>query len=140
MSHFPPTYTPASGDEELERLQELIAEGKELCIEFQIEMYCEAQRSQGKIELLSKELEEMKRASGESGGTAGLSRVLPRKLVTGDNATMPDMKPKKWVDPGAPRWTIDQALQVMTQLNEVFRDNAYCLAMHGSVARQFSLS
>jgi uncharacterized protein YecE (DUF72 family) len=59
MFQFPPTFTPA-GDEELERLQELIAEAEELCIQFQVEMYCEAQRSQGKIELLSKELEEMK--------------------------------------------------------------------------------
>ena len=60
MSQLPPTYTPASGDEELERLKELIAEAEELCIEYQVEMYCEAQRSQEKIELLSRELEEMK--------------------------------------------------------------------------------
>jgi hypothetical protein len=60
VSQLPQTYTPASGDEELERLQELIAEAEELCIQFQVETYSEAQRSQGKIELLSKELEEMK--------------------------------------------------------------------------------
>jgi hypothetical protein len=60
MSGVPPTYSPASGDEELERLKELIAEAEELCIEFQVEMYCEAQRSQGKIDVLFKELEEMK--------------------------------------------------------------------------------
>lgn len=69
MSQFPPTYTPASGDEELERLKELIAEAEELCIEYQVEMYCEAQRSQGKIELLSRELEEMKESRVKSGGT-----------------------------------------------------------------------
>ena len=57
---FPPTYTPASGDEELERLKELIAQVEELCVEYQVEMYCEAQRCQGRIELLSKELQEMK--------------------------------------------------------------------------------
>jgi predicted nuclease with TOPRIM domain len=60
MSQFPPKYTPAAGDEELERLKELIAEAEELCIEYQVEMYYEAQRSQGKIELLSKELAEIK--------------------------------------------------------------------------------
>ncbi len=60
MSHFPLTYTAAAGDEELERLQELIAEAEELCIVYLVEMYCEAQRSQGKIELLSRELEEMR--------------------------------------------------------------------------------
>ena len=60
MSPLPPTYTPASGDEELERLNELIAEAEELCIEFQVEMYCEAQRAQGRIELLSKELQKIK--------------------------------------------------------------------------------
>jgi hypothetical protein len=60
MSQFPPTYTPASGDEELERLKELIAEAEEFCIEYQVEIYCEAQRSPGRIELLSKELQEMK--------------------------------------------------------------------------------
>jgi len=56
MPQFPPTYTPASGDEELERLKE----PAELCIEYQAEMYSEAQRSHEKIELLSRELEEMK--------------------------------------------------------------------------------
>ena len=60
MPQFPPTYTPASDDEELERLKELIAEAEELCIEYQAEMYSEAQRSHEKIELLSRELEEMK--------------------------------------------------------------------------------
>jgi len=59
MSPLPPTYKPASGDEEIERLKELIAEAEELCIEFQVKMYREAQLSQGGIELLSKELQEM---------------------------------------------------------------------------------
>ena len=72
MSRFPSTYTPASGDEELERLKELIAEAEELCIEFQVEMYCEAQRSQGKIELLSKELEEMKERRANRASQLGL--------------------------------------------------------------------
>lgn len=63
------TYTPASGEEELERLKELIAEVEELCIEYQVEMYCDAQRCQWKIELLSKELEEMKeRRANRPGG------------------------------------------------------------------------
>jgi len=73
MSRFPPTYTSASGDEELERLKELIAEAEELCIEFQVEMYCEAQRSQGKIELLTRELEEMKERRAERSNFNGAS-------------------------------------------------------------------
>ena len=76
MSRFPPTYTPAAGDEELERLKELIAEAEELCIEYQVEIYCEAQRSQWNFELLSRELEEMKERRAKRTAQTAMSATM----------------------------------------------------------------
>jgi hypothetical protein len=66
MSQLPPTYTTAADHEELERLKELIAEAEDLCIEYQVEIYCEAQRAEKKFELLSKELEGERRTVAPS--------------------------------------------------------------------------
>ena len=42
----------------------------------------------------------------------------------------------KWGSPDAPAWTIEEAMQVMSLLGKPFRENGYCLALHGSVPEQ----
>jgi len=48
----------------------------------------------------------------------------------------PQLCSMKWGPPDAPRWTIAQAMQVMQDLAEPFRDRGYRIAMHGSVPKQ----
>jgi sugar phosphate isomerase/epimerase len=55
MSQLPPTYTPASGDEELEHLKELLAEAEELCLMLALEKHLAAQRAERELERISKE-------------------------------------------------------------------------------------
>jgi hypothetical protein len=41
----------------------------------------------------------------------------------------------KWGNNDAPQWTIEQAMQALSQLHQAFLDNGYALALHGSVSR-----
>ena len=73
MSQFPPTYTPTSGDDELEYLKELLAEAEEVCLVLALEKHLEAQRAARELERLSKE-------AGERGSMerkTGLSQAAP---------------------------------------------------------------
>jgi hypothetical protein len=54
MSQFQPTHTPASDDEELEHLKELLAEAEELCLVLALQKHLEAQRAERELERLSK--------------------------------------------------------------------------------------
>jgi hypothetical protein len=57
MSRLPPTDPPASADEELESLKELLAEVEEMCLVLALEKHLEAQRfgAARELERVSKE-------------------------------------------------------------------------------------